>query len=178
MPKNDDPVDDVTAEDMLDLDDGSAPRPPADLMAAMDDAEEARLHPLLTNAEFRAAEKKAKDRLLKEQKTAAMAAVEKETLEAIRGREGLVTGDAAKDELIDVHLDLYEGADHIMLSGVRYDHGRTRRVPRHIADTLREIAARGHNHQTELDGKGIAGRQTRQGNTTLNARTGAVQVVH
>ena len=47
-----------------------------------------------------------------------------------------------------------------------------------VADTLREIAARGQNHQTELDGKGIQARHTRQGNTAISAKTLAVSVVH
>ena len=173
MPKNTDEPE-ITAEDLLDLDDGSAPRP-VNLADALDDAEP-RLHPILTNAEFRAAEAKAHARIVKEQKAAAMKAVEEATLESVRGKAGLVTGDVIKDELVDLYLDLYEGSDHIMLSGIRYDHGRVHTVPRHVADTLREIAARGHNHQTELDGKGIQARQTRQGNTSISAKTLAVSV--
>lgn len=180
MPKNPDDEPEITAEDLLDLDDGTAPRPVADLAAALDDAEEMRLHPILTNAEFKAAQAKAHKKIDAEKRAAAMKAVEEQTLEAVRGKAGLITGDAVKDELVDLYLDLYEGSDHVMLSGVRYDHGRVHTVPRHVADTLREIASRGHNHQTELDGKNIAARQGRQGNTTINARTGAVSpmVVH
>jgi hypothetical protein len=177
MPKNDDPVDEVTADELMGLDDGSAPRPVgADLASALDDAEEERLHPILTNAEFRAAQKKAQDRVDKENRAAAMKAVEEQTVEKIRGKAGLITGDPVKDELVEIYLDLYEGADHIMLSGIRYDHGRVHKVPRHVAATLQEIAARGHNHQTELDGKGLAARPGRQGNTQISAKTLAVSV--
>lgn len=179
MPKNHDDEPEITAEDLLDMDDGTAPRPAADLAAALDDAEEVRLHPILTNAEFKAAQAKAHKKIDAEKRAAAMKAVEEQTLEAVRGKAGLITGDPGKDELIEIYLDLYEGSDHVMLSGVRYDHGRVHTVPRHVADTLREIASRGHNHQNELDGKGLSARPARQVGTILNARTGAVsQVVH
>lgn len=148
-----------------------------DLASALEDADEVRLHPILTNAEFRAAQKKAEDRIAKENRAAAMKAVEEATVEAIRGKAGLITGDLVRDELVDVYLDLYEGSDHIMLSGTRYDHGRLHTVPRHVADTLREIASRGHNHQNELDGKGIAARPARQVGTVISAKTLAVTQV-
>lgn len=167
MPKNDEP----TAADLLDLDDKDAPRP-VDLAAALDDAEEERLHPILTNAEFRAAQEKAHTRIAKEAREAAMKAVEETTLEDVRGKAGLVTGDAVKDEQVQIHLDLPEYMGSLNLNGVQYLHNGTYKVPRHVADSLREMVYRGHQHQNELDGKNIAERSRLTPRDTILAKTG------
>lgn len=169
MATKDEPI--VTAESLLD--DGSAPRPPSeDLMAALTDVGdgEVRLHPVLSNVEFRAAEAKALARIDKEDKAAAMKAVEEEMIEKIRGKKGMLTGNAIMDEMVEIHLDLAEFAADIRINGVIYPHGGTFTVPRHVANTMREIQSRGHIHQNELDGKGIADRYRLPYNTLIDKR--------
>lgn len=158
----------VTAADLLDLDDETAPRPPAVTLADALEDSEGRLHPILSNAEFRAAEQKALDRLLKEDKTAAAKAVEDELIEKIRGKKGLVTGNPALDEPVEITLDLAEYTDHLKINGTIYMHLGTYTVPRHVANTLREMQSRSHNHQTELDGKGISEKMRKPHNTLID----------
>lgn len=165
MPKdNDEP----TAEDLMGLGSDDVPQPPAADLASAIENEEGRLHPILSNAEFRAAEKKALDRILKEDKTAAAKQVEDEMVEKVRGKKGLVTGNPILDELVDITLDLAEYADHIKINGTIYMHGGTYTVPRHVANTLREMQSRGHDHQTELDGKGRAEKMRKPHNTVID----------
>lgn len=177
MPTKDDtPEVEVTAEDLLGVDDGSAPRP-VDLAAALDaeDAvEEPRLHPILTNEEFRAAQKKAMERVDKETRAAAMKRVEDETVERIRGKAGQITNDPVKDEMVELMLDLPEYMPSLSINGVQYLHGAPYRVPRHVAETLREMQNRGWNHQNELDGKNMAERSRLQPRNTIMGRDGGV----
>jgi len=133
----------------------------ADLDAVLN-GDEARLHPILSNVEVIAAQAEARAMLVAERKSSATKdLIERETVR-LRIEEGLVTGDGAKDEMVSITLDLAEhaisggAAGGITLSGRPYYHGFTYTVPRHIADTLREIMSRGHGHQNEIEGKGRA----------------------
>ncbi len=117
--------------------------------------EEPRLHPILSNADVLAARAKAKARLDKERHAAAMKAVEEAEAERLRVEEGLVTGDGAKDELVEMTLDLAQHSQNITLNGRPYWHGFTYKVPRHVADTLRDIQAQGWKHQDVVDGKDL-----------------------
>lgn len=116
-------------------------------------AEEERLHPILTNAEYRAAQETAAKKLAAERKKAAIKAVEEEALAALKREEGLATGDDAKDEIVSVTIDLAEHSRGIIVNFTPYWHGHTYEVPRHVADTLNEIMYRGWSHQFEIDGK-------------------------
>lgn len=171
MPKTPDDEPEVTEAELLeDFDDGSAPRPPADLAVAME-SPEGRLHPILSNEEFRAAEAKAVARMVKEDKTAAAKAVEEEMIEKVRGKRGLVTGNSTLDELVEIHMDLAEYTDHIRINNTIYMHGATYTVPRHVADSMREMQSRTHVHQMELDGKSTSDR-FRVPHNTLVSRHG------
>lgn len=169
MPKPTDDEPEITAEDLLDLDDGSAPRPVLDLADALAD-DEPRLHPILSNKEYRAAEAKALARMEKEDKTAAAKLVEEALIEKVRGKRGLVTGNPILDEQVEIHLDLAEFADRLVINGTTYMHGGTYTVPRHVANSLREMQTRGWNHQTELDGKGLADRYRNPYNTLIDKK--------
>jgi hypothetical protein len=113
-------------------------------------------HPILSIQDQREAIAAAKKRVQTDTRKEAMKALQDAAYEKERGREGMRTGDPVKDELVWVTLDLAEHSDRIVLNGTIYLHGHTYQVPRHVADTMREIQARGHEHQNTLDGKGIA----------------------
>lgn len=129
-------------------------------------------HPLLTVEDQRAARDLARKKVLEEKRDAAFDALVKAERERLLGKEGLRTGDPTKDEMVHVTLDLAEHSDRIVINGATYMHGQTYKLPRHVADTLREIQSRGHNHQNEIDGKGIADRFRRPHNTVVDTRPG------
>lgn len=170
-------------------DDGVA-KPAGDLETAMeaagldgaDDEEALRAegidprHPILTVEEQRAAIKKARDRVAKDNKAEALKALEQQHYDQERGRGGLRTGDPVKDELVYITLDLAEHSDCLRINGHTFWHGQTYRLPRHVAESMREMQQRGHNHQLDLDGKGIAERGKKPRLTMVKAdpTTGAV----
>lgn len=175
MPSKDDKP--LSAADMLGED------PPTNLEAAIAAEEAAEEfepgidpnHPILTVQEQREAMAKGRARVTAEDRKAAMKAFEDQAVEMIRGKKGLTTGDPVKDELVSISLDLAEHSNAIVLNGNAYWHGQTYEVPRHVADTIREIQSRGWNHQLELDGKGLSERYRAPHNTVFNAKTGAVK---
>lgn len=118
--------------------------------------DEVRLHAILTNDEVLAARAKARARLDAERRKAAMKRVEDEETERLRLEEGLTTGDAVKDELVDIVIDLAPHSDKIVINGQAYHQGFTYTVARHVADSLRETMSRGWAHQDEIDGKNKA----------------------
>lgn len=129
-------------------------------------------HPILSIEEQRDALARARARVDADTKKAAIKAFEAQVTEQIRGKVGMRTGDPVLDEMVSISLDLAEHSNAIVLNGHAYWHGQTYEVPRHIANTLREIQSRGWNHQLELDGKGIAERGRAPRNTILSAKTG------
>jgi hypothetical protein len=131
-------------------------------------------HPILSVEEQREAIKKARARVAADSKKEAIKAFEAQVYDKERGRTGLRTGDAAKDEPVSVTLDLAEHSSCITINGTPYWHGFTYTVPRHVADTLREVMSRGHDHQTDLDGKGLSERMRKPRLTLISERTGAV----
>lgn len=171
----------LEAEKLLGLDDGQDSGS-AELEAALQDEPEERLHPLLSNEEVLAAREEARQKVLEKRRAAARSALVKEETERLAREEGLTTHDATRDEIVSITLDLAEHSSCITLNGMAYWHGQTYRVPRHVADTLREIQSRGHDHQTDLDGKGLAERLRKPRNTVVSGKTGGVanapQAVH
>lgn len=131
----------------------AAPKDPAEPTAT--EADEERLHPILTNSEVLAARADAKTKVLKAQKDAAKKALIEAETQRLMIEEGLVTGDGAKDEMVTIALDLAEYTDRITINGVPYYHGHTYTVPRHVADGLRETQARTQGHQNQIEGKGF-----------------------
>lgn len=113
-------------------------------------------HPVLTVAEQIAALKSAELAVAAERKKQALASFEKKERERLSGKVGQLTGDPDKDEIVHVTIDLAEFTDRLVVNGVQYIHGQTYQVPRHVANSLREMCARTHAHQNELDGKGMA----------------------
>lgn len=142
-------------------------------------------HPVLSAEDVALAKQMARDKLNKERHASAMKAIQAAEEARLRREEGLVTGDGAKDEMVRITLDLASHSSNVTINGFPYWHGFTYTVPRHVADTLREVQSRGWKHQDEVDGKTIA--QNLQANrraniskviaprdVVLNARTGGV----
>jgi hypothetical protein len=129
-------------------------------------------HPVLSLDEQRAARDEARAVILEEKRKAAFKDLVAKERVKLLGEEGLRTGDPVKDEMVMVTLDLAEHSDRILINSRIFMHGQTYRVQRHVADTLREIQSRGHNHQNEVDGKGIADRFRRPHNTVVDTRPG------
>ena len=131
-------------------------------------------HPLLTDAEILAAKKKARVRLEAQAKKAALADIEDAEVERLKMEEGLVPGAGPQDEMVSITLDLAEHSDRIVIDGTIYCHGRTYTLPRHKADTLRDIMYQGWRHQElEIDGKKLSQFYAKKRNTVLSAKTGS-----
>lgn len=111
-------------------------------------------HPVLTNALYLEAQGKARKRLEAERTKAAMKFVEDQETDRLRLEEGLVVGGIA-DEMVNIIVDLAEYADRIVINHKPYFHGRTYAVPRHVADSMREIMFNTFRHQNDIDGKSI-----------------------
>lgn len=57
------------------------------------------------------------------------------------------------EEMFTLTLDMYEGADRIMIDSKIYLNGATYTVNKRTYDTMREMIARGWEHQREIEGK-------------------------
>jgi hypothetical protein len=113
--------------------------------------EEERLHPILTNEEVRKAKEKARAKIEAASRAAAMKAIEDQEVERLRVEEGMVTGAGVKDEIVNLLIELAPFADRIIFNQKVYLHARTYPVPRHVADSLREVCWRTkvHEHDTK-----------------------------
>lgn len=121
-----------------------------------EDGAEARLHPLLSNSEVLEARASARRKIEAERRKAAMKQVEDEETARLRKEEGLVTGHTSNDQMVKITLNLAPHSNCIRLNGNDvYYHQFTYEVPRHVANSLREIQARGWIHQDEIDGKSL-----------------------
>lgn len=135
-------------------------------------ADEPRLHHLFTNEEFRDIQAQARASVEKERKTKAKKALLAEETERLMREEGLTTGSADKDEIVDVIIDLPMWSPAVTINRFPYWHGRTYQVARHVADTLAESMHRAWRHEDQLDGKSKMQTMMRKRETTINARTG------
>jgi hypothetical protein len=82
--------------------------------------------------------------------------------------------DKPEEQLEYILLDMAGHAPYIMLDGVQFFHGQTYEVTRSVANTMREIVARGWKHEDEIGG---ANRDLyrRPRNTTMSMKTGMVR---
>lgn len=113
----------------------------------------ARLHPILSDEDFLAAQAKARKSVEAERKKAAMAAVEKAEAQRLQIEEGLHTGDVVQDERVWVTLDLAPHSDRITIDNIVYLHGHRYNVTRARANVMQETQSRGWIHQEEIEGK-------------------------
>ena len=73
------------------------------------------------------------------------------------------------EEQCPITLNLYEGADRIVLDGTVYLHGHTYTVGKRTYDTLAEIISRGWEHQRNYKGENENAYRREQ---NINAETG------
>ena len=105
------------------------------------------LHPVLTNAEFRAAQKKALAAIEAERKADATAQVIKTEKERLALEEGLVVGGEGQ-KIVPITINLPQFAACLSINVThKYFHGQTYHVPRHVADSLNEMMDRAWHHE-------------------------------
>jgi hypothetical protein len=117
--------------------------------------QEERLHPLLSNAEVEEIRAEARAKLEKERLAAAKKSLLAEETERLRMEEGLVTG-GPSDEMVEITIVLAQHSDRLLINMRPYWHGRTYRVPRHVANSMREMMFRGERHESEIKGNSMA----------------------
>ena len=147
-----------------------------DLDELLNGADE-RLHPILTNEQFRKAQERARESVLAEKIAAAAKDVEEREKVRLKMEEGLTTGIGHQDEIVEIAIDLPPYATHILINGPMgkaYWHGQTATVPRHVADTLNEIMHNMWRHEDQTEGRSIMQMYGRRRDTRLNAKTGAL----
>jgi len=59
----------------------------------------------------------------------------------------------AGEEMMTISLNMYPGADRMVIDGKIYQHGATYTVNKRLYDTMQDIVARGWDHQAEIEGK-------------------------
>jgi len=152
-----------------------APKKGADLLGEPSSEvtqEEARLHPLLSNEEFLAAQAKARTRLDAERKKAALKSVEETELERLREETGVVENGPLYEK-VDITIDIPEFAPNLTVNGEAYWPGHTYKVARHVANSLREMIARAWHHEDlEIKGKKMGEAYRRAHQTTISGRSG------
>lgn len=112
-------------------------------------------HNILKPSEVLAAREAASKKIEAERRKAAMKAVEETESRRLQDVEGFTTGITTNDELVDITLDLAPFCAQLVVNMKPYFHGHTYRVPRHVANSLREMMQRGWKHQDEIDGKSL-----------------------
>lgn len=117
-----------------------------------------RNHPVLTVAEQRAAIEAAKKSIEKEKRQAALKELQARTERELRGADGLSTGNPGLDEIVHVTIDLPDYAPSVVFNmglpgEVHYYPGQTYKVPRHVANSIREQMHLAWRHQNEIEGK-------------------------
>jgi hypothetical protein len=70
--------------------------------------------------------------------------------------------------MVRITLDLAPHSPFVVLNHRPYYHAQTYTVPRHVAETLREIQQRGWRHQDEIDGKTLSEHYQRARQTGLS----------
>jgi hypothetical protein len=104
-----------------------------------------RLHPILTNEQYHAAQEKARKRVTDEAIKAAMSEVEAKTYEEARLAAGFVIDGPAMD-IVHFTVNLPDPKINSCLGPINgahvYWHGRTYQLPRHVANSLAEMQFR------------------------------------
>jgi len=109
--------------------------------------------PILSAVEIADIKARAKQNILKAKKKDAEAALLEQETQRLRIEEGFTTGNSHLDEIVNITIDLAQFAPSILINNQPYHHGRNYSVPRHVADTLREVMFRTWGHQADIDGK-------------------------
>lgn len=121
-------------------------------------------HPFLTIEQVKDARQKARDKVDKTRVANAMKALIDEEILRLEREEGFTTGSGVNDEMVRITLDLAPfqragtaGSDCGLTINFRtYFHGSTYTVPRHVANSLREMQANGWKHEAMVKGKSLS----------------------
>jgi hypothetical protein len=135
---------------------------------------EAPVSAALSEEDIEGAKAKAREEVRAELKRKALKEVMEAEKEKLRREAAGETGDHYKDEIVSCTIDLAEHSSHIMLDMNRYDHGYTYKVRRSVAETLREIMQRTHQHQDQIEGRSLTDSLRRARNTRFNGSTGNI----
>src|SRR6185437_9268097 len=117
---------------------------------------------------------KARAKVSKERREALEAKALAKEIEALRGKEGLRTGNPEEDELVDLTIDCGDSADRIVINGRAYFVGQTYTVPKHMARSLMEIMHRTQLHEHSITDKPLADFFRKKRNTLVAGRMGKV----
>ena len=110
---------------------------------------------ILTDKEIADAKAKARANIEKKAKDAATKKLIEDEELRLQREEGLITGDPAKDEYVNITIDLPEFCDRVTVDGAEFFHGHTYKMPRHQANSIRETMSRTWAHQSEIEGKSL-----------------------
>lgn len=122
----------------------------------------------LTEEEKNALRAEAKENVKKQIKKDASEKFRLAEERAIIREQGLKTGKVFDDEEMKFKCDLPEHADSIMINGVRYYHGFTYPVPRHVFVSLQDIQARAWDHDADIRGEKWNPRKRRNVRLSVN----------
>ena len=100
----------------------------------------------------READKRVRDALREAEKERIIAG----RIEQRKREEGMRSGKPDLDEQVTITVDLPEYAACLRVNNVQYFHGYSYTVPRHVANTMREMMQRAQQHQDIADGKDLA----------------------
>lgn len=114
--------------------------------------------PALTEKEIADVKAKARADVERMRKDAAKKSLLEQEIERLKMEEGLVSGaGGAADDMVSITVDLYEGAPSININGRPYWHGHTYTVPRHMADSMREVMFRNWDQERIRLGQDLKG---------------------
>lgn len=126
----------------------------------------------LTAKDIAEAKAKALDTLQKDKRATAIKKLIADETERLKMVEGMVSGDPVADERVNITIDLPEFSANITINMEAYWHGQTYNVPRHVANTLREIQQRTWLHLHEIEGKTLTQSKSMVRDTVLSAVSG------
>lgn len=109
--------------------------------------------PILTDKEIADAKAKARADIMAAKKKDAREKLIAAETKRLQTEEGLTTGNAFSDEIVNITIDLPIFCKELLINQVPYHQGRNYSVPRHVADTLRDMMFRAWEHQSTIEGK-------------------------
>ena len=109
--------------------------------------------PLLSSEEIQAARAVAAKRVREAMKADETDRIIAEETLLIKRQDGKRTGKPDMDELVSLLVELPEFSASIRINGEVFFHGHTYKLPRHVAQGIRETMQNAQRHQMELDGK-------------------------
>ena len=125
-------------------------------------------NPLLTEEAVKAIRERARRKVDDERREAAEDKLYREYLAELRAETGPEVMGGPGDDQVTVYVDLADHSAAININGKRFWHGHTYTMSRHVADSVREMMARGQRHQDEIDGKSLAQHYQRARATELS----------